>query len=74
LLCGGWAAGGEALGLNTLARAQTGGLLHYLREENSSRITWLLNLTSDVEIPCVAALSASVEVAGSPAELRRDWM
>jgi ribosomal protein S12 methylthiotransferase accessory factor len=61
-----WTGGrrGGALGLDTLTRAQVADLNHCLREENNSRITWLLNLTSDVKIPCVAALSASMEGRG----------
>jgi len=61
-----WMGGqrGRALGLETLARTQATELVHYLREGNNSRITWLLNLTSDAEIPCFAALSASAEGRG----------
>ncbi len=61
-----WMGGrrGRTLGLDTLARTEAADLVHCLREGNNSRITWLLNLTSDVEIPCFAALSASVEGRG----------
>jgi ribosomal protein S12 methylthiotransferase accessory factor len=57
-----WMGGrrGRAFDLSTLARTGAAELLERLREGNNSRITWLLNLTSDIEIPCVAALSASV--------------
>ncbi len=61
-----WMGGrrGRAFDLGTLARTGAAELLERLREGNNSRITWLLNLTSDIEIPCVAALSASVEGRG----------
>jgi len=61
-----WMGGrrGRAFDLGTLARTQAGELLECLRAGKNSRITWLLNLTSDIEIPCVAALSASIDGGG----------
>jgi ribosomal protein S12 methylthiotransferase accessory factor len=62
-----WWMGGRRGGpfdLGTLARTGAALLLDRLREGNNSRITWLLNLTSNIDIPCVAALSASVEGRG----------
>jgi ribosomal protein S12 methylthiotransferase accessory factor len=61
-----WMGGrrGRTFDLGTLARSGAAELLDRLREGNNSRITWLLNITSDVEVPCVAALSASVEGRG----------
>jgi ribosomal protein S12 methylthiotransferase accessory factor len=61
-----WMGGrrGRMIGLNTIAQTGAAELLTGLRIGNESRITWLLNLTSDIEIPCVAALSASVDGRG----------
>ena len=61
-----WMGGrrGSALGLNGLARTGAAELLRQLRQGDQSRPTWLLNLTSDVGIPCVAALSATAEGRG----------
>jgi ribosomal protein S12 methylthiotransferase accessory factor len=71
-----WMGGrrGSAFGLNGLARTGAAELLRQLRPEDQSRPTWLLNLTSDVGIPCVAALSATAEgrgfACGTAARLR----
>jgi len=61
-----WIGGrrGGAFGLDTLVRAQASELIHSIREGENSRISWLLDLTSDAGIPCVAALSASKEGRG----------
>lgn len=59
---GGRRAGG--FGLDTLARTAAPELLRQLRDGVDTRRTWLLNLASDVGIPCVAALSSSPEGRG----------
>lgn len=58
-----WMGGrrGGPFGLNMLARTGAPEMLQYLREGAYSRPTWLLNLTSDIGIPCVAALSATAD-------------
>jgi ribosomal protein S12 methylthiotransferase accessory factor len=61
-----WMGGrrGRPFGLNALARTGAAELLQQLRQGGQSRPTWLLNLTSDIGIPCVAALSATAEGRG----------
>jgi len=62
-----WWMGGQRGGSVSLSMlAQTGAveILRTLRNGEHSRPTWLLNLTSDIGIPCVAALSATVDGTG----------
>lgn len=61
-----WMGGrrGGPFGLNMLARTGAPEMLQHLREGAYSRPTWLLNLTTDLGIPCVAALSASADGTG----------
>jgi ribosomal protein S12 methylthiotransferase accessory factor len=61
-----WMGGrrGRGFGLNTLAQTGAAEMLRRLREGNCSRPTWLLNLTSDIGVPCVAALSAAADGTG----------
>jgi ribosomal protein S12 methylthiotransferase accessory factor len=61
-----WSGGrrGRPFSLNTLARTGAAELLRVLRQGNEARITWLLNITTDIAIPCVAALSATADGHG----------
>ncbi len=56
-----WTGGrrGTAIGLDTLARTGAVEALRQLRRDSETRTTWLLDLTADTDIPCVAALSVA---------------
>lgn len=58
-----WLGGrrGRPVGLNTLAYTGVAEFLRELRQGHDRRPTWLLNLTSDIGVPCVAALSATAD-------------
>lgn len=61
-----WVGGrrGNAFSLDMVERTGAAELLRRLRQAERSRTTWLLNLTTDIGIPCVAALSATADGTG----------
>lgn len=60
--CGG--ARGRPLALEDPASSDAAGLLTALRRDNRSRRTWLLDITTDLGIPAVAALSCHADGSG----------
>lgn len=56
-----WIGGrrGRPLALEEPASQVAAGLLAALRAEASGRITWLLDITTDIAIPCIAAVSVN---------------
>jgi ribosomal protein S12 methylthiotransferase accessory factor len=54
-----WIGGrrGRPLGVDTRAQQTAAALLKSLRQGRHDRRSWLLDLTTDLEVPCIAALS-----------------
>ena len=62
-----WWRGGRAprlLSLETLARADAAGFISQLRGDADNRASWLLDITSELDIPVIAAVSFDREGRG----------
>jgi len=61
-----WRGGarGRPLALDDPASGEAAGLLAKLRQENASRRTWLLDITTDLGIPAIAAVSCRADGKG----------
>src|SRR5262245_48372825 len=61
-----WRGGvrGRPLALDDPASGDAAGLLAELRQENTSRRTWLLDITTDLGIPAIAAISCREDGKG----------
>lgn len=62
-----WWKGGRrtrAVSLETLAQAEVTSLMDQLRAGSKGRTSWLLDITTELEIPCFAAVSFNAEGRG----------
>jgi len=55
---------GRAISMETLANSGGAALLGDLRQGNSDRRTWLLDITTDVDICCIVAISVNADGKG----------
>lgn len=61
-----WIGGrrGRPVGLDTAAGLESAMLLERIRQGASGRASWLIDITSDIDLPCIAAISVAADGRG----------